>query len=96
MQSYSSVPTFRDNLSVPSSRVTLRCVRFQKGADLKIKLHGIVAIPDVLFGRENLSPQVKDITMRLFADSVQRIIFRPKKEEVMEGVRTLKETFCNV
>jgi hypothetical protein len=39
---------------------------------------------------------VKDITMRLFVDSVQRIIFRPKKEEVMEGVRTLKEKFCNV
>jgi hypothetical protein len=38
---------------------------------------------------------VKDITMRLFADSVQRKIFRPKKE-VMEGVRTLKEKFCNV
>jgi hypothetical protein len=39
---------------------------------------------------------MKDITLRLFADSVQRIIFRPKKEEVTEGVRTLKEKFCNV
>ena len=63
MQSGSSAPTFGDNLSVPSSRVTLRCVRFPKRADLKIKLHGTVAVPDVLFGRENLSPQVKDITM---------------------------------
>ena len=65
-----------------------------KRADLKIKLYGIVAVPDVFFGRENLSPQVKDITMSLFEDSVQRIIFRPRKGEVIE-VRTLKEKFCN-
>jgi hypothetical protein len=86
---------FRDNLSVPSSRVTLRCVRFQKREDLKIKLHGIVAVPDVLLGRDNLSPQVKDITVSLFEDSEQRKIFRPKKGEGMEGVRILKEKFYN-
>ena len=95
MQSDSSVPTFRDNLSVPSSSVTLRCVRFQKREDPKIKLHGIEAVPDVLFRHENLSPQVKDITMSLFEDSVQRKIFRPKKGEGIEGVRTLKEKFYN-
>jgi hypothetical protein len=32
--------------------------------------------------------------MSLFEDSVQRIIFRPK-EEVIEGVRTVKEKFYN-
>jgi hypothetical protein len=48
-----------------------------------IKLHGIVAVLDVLVGRKTLSPHGKDITMRLFKDSVQGIIFRPKNEEVV-------------
>jgi len=43
-----------------------------------------------------LSPlQVKDITMSLSEDSVQRRIFRPKKEHVI-GVRILNEKFYNV